>query len=177
MVDNPGQMSFQIYLGFRPIPGSHRFRLLIMMPGRPLWFLKIIVATIGSPMYIKPKILERAGQDYVILRMSVDMHFCFEQDPVEPRLMFVGTEFGLYVSFDAGSIWNKWSNDIPTMPITDLVIHPRDHDLVLGTFGRSIWILDDIRPLREIASQGFQAIINKEVHVYPAPDAYLDAHR
>jgi len=69
--------------------------------------------------------------------------YCFAQDPVEPRLMFVGTEFGLYVSFDSGSNWNKWTQGLPTMPISDMVVHPREHDLVMGTFGRAIWILDD----------------------------------
>jgi len=99
--------------------------------------------------------------------------YCYVQDPVEPNLMFVGSEFGLYVSFDGGKIWNRWTNNIPTMPITDMVIHPREHDLVIGTFGRAFWILDDIRPLREIAANGVSQSINKSVHLYPIPDAHL----
>jgi len=99
--------------------------------------------------------------------------FCFAQDPVDPSLMFVGSEFGLYVSFDGGEIWNQWTNDFPTMPVTDMVIHPRDHDLVIGTFGRAIWILDDIRPLRELSRNGVQNSLSQSIELYPIPDAHL----
>ena len=99
--------------------------------------------------------------------------FCFEQDPLEPDLQFVGTEFGLYVSFDGGEVWNKWTNKMPTMPVTDLVIHPRDHDLVIGTFGRSIWILDDIRPLRQIAAKEAGSVLASDLELFSMPDAYL----
>jgi len=99
--------------------------------------------------------------------------YCIAQDPEAPNLLFVGTEFGLYVSFDGGQVWNQWSEGLPTMPIRDMVIHPRDHDLVLGTFGRAIWILDDIRPLREMASRGVAATQEEEVLAFSAPEAYL----
>ena len=99
--------------------------------------------------------------------------YSFVQDPVEPNLMFTGTEFGFYVSFDRGKQWNEWTNDIPTMPITEVLIHPRDHDLVIGTFGRSIWILDDIRPLREMAKNGANNTLEKNLELFPIPDAYL----
>lgn len=101
--------------------------------------------------------------------------YCFEQDPVEENLYFCGTEFGLYVSFDAGENWNQWTVGYPTMPTRDLVIHPRDHDLVIGTFGRSFWILDDIRPLREMAKTGPERIKEKTVHLFSMPDAYMFA--
>lgn len=97
----------------------------------------------------------------------------FVQDPVEPKLYFCGTEFGLYVSFDEGTNWQKWTHKLPTMPIQDMVIHPRDHDLVLGTFGRAFWIIDDIRPLREMAKMGAQNLKNKDLHVFQIPDALL----
>lgn len=96
--------------------------------------------------------------------------YCFTQDPVQPRLMFVGAEFGLYVSFDGGQNWNKWTEGMPTMPVSDLVVHPREHDLVIGTFGRAIWILDDIRPLRKIATVGMSSSM---VDLYPMSDAHL----
>ncbi|GAB5553284.1 MAG: hypothetical protein Sapg2KO_28750 [Saprospiraceae bacterium] len=99
--------------------------------------------------------------------------YCIEQDPVEPNLLFCGTEFGLYVSFDAGKEWNKWTQGYPTVPTTDLVIHPRDHDLVIGTFGRSIWILDDIRPLREMAKQGVKKGMNQGLIAFTPAPAYL----
>lgn len=98
--------------------------------------------------------------------------YCIAQDPINQDLMFCGTEFGLYVSLDGGKKWNKWENGFPTTPVTDLVIHPRDHDLVIGTFGRAIWILDDIRPLREIAGNG-KAALEKPLMAFSAPPAYL----
>jgi len=97
----------------------------------------------------------------------------FAQDPVEPKLMFLGTEFWLYVSIDAGANWTKWTNGYPTVSTMDLAIQPREHDLVIGTFGRSIWILDDIRPLREMAATGMNAVTSKKMHLFPIPDAYL----
>jgi photosystem II stability/assembly factor-like uncharacterized protein len=92
----------------------------------------------------------------------------FAQDPVEPKLMFLGTEFGLYVSFDGGSEWKKWTHGYPTVATIDLKIHPREYDLVIGTFGRSAWILDDIRPLREIARQG-KALFDKTIVAFEPP--------
>ena len=100
----------------------------------------------------------------------------FAQDTIEPRLMFLGTEFGLYVSIDAGATWAKWTNGFPTVSTMDLVIHPREHDLVIGTFGRAAWILDDIRPLREIASSR-GAVLNKPVHVFDPPQAIQAIYR
>ncbi len=74
------------------------------------------------------------------------------EDPVEPRLLFLGTEFGLYFSTDDGSSWKAWTYGVPAVPIRDAVVHPRDGDLVLATHGRGILIVDDVRPLREIAA-------------------------
>ncbi|MDE2996649.1 MAG: hypothetical protein OXT73_07935 [Bacteroidota bacterium] len=96
----------------------------------------------------------------------------FVQDPVEPRLMFIGTEFGLYVSIDEGDTWTKWTAGYPTASTIDLAIQEREADLVIGTFGRSAWVLDDIRPLRELASRGAE-LLDEPVHAYPAPTAYL----
>jgi len=95
----------------------------------------------------------------------------FVQDPVEPRLMFLGTEFGLYFSLDGGINWQQWKKDFPTVAVKDMVIHPRDHDLVVGTFGRSVYILDDIRPLRELA--GHPEIKSANLHLFTPPPAYL----
>ena len=71
-----------------------------------------------------------------------------EQDPVDRDLLFLGTSRGLWVSLDGGRRWLPWRNGIPAVPVTDLAVHPRDHDLVIATFGRGIYILDDVRPLR-----------------------------
>ncbi|MDW3651053.1 MAG: hypothetical protein R8P61_28510 [Bacteroidia bacterium] len=96
------------------------------------------------------------------------------QDPDEENLIFLGTEFGLYVSINGGESWTKWKSDFPTTSAMDMVIHPREHDLVVGTFGRSVWILDDIRPLREMASMG-KKMADTELHMFSPPDAYQAA--
>jgi len=70
------------------------------------------------------------------------------EDPDAPDVLFLGTEHHLYASADAGASWARVPN-LPTTAYDDLVIHPREKDLVIGTHGRSIWILDDIRPLEE----------------------------
>lgn len=101
------------------------------------------------------------------------------EDPEEENLMFLGTDDGLYISIDAGGNWQKWTNGFPTVPVKDMVIHPREHDLVIGTFGRSFWILDDIRPLREMAKNKAVYTNLKEeepkLEVFPSPTAYIAA--
>ena len=69
---------------------------------------------------------------------------------VNPNLLFVGTEYGVHFSIDKGNSWESIKNDMATVAIHDLVIHEREGDLVAGTHGRSIWIMDDISALRQI---------------------------
>lgn len=102
------------------------------------------------------------------------------EDPEEPNLMFLGTDDGLYVSIDAAKNWQKWTNGFPTVPVKDMVIHEREHDLVIGTFGRSFWVLDDIRPLRAMAKD--KAMLSRmgndkpgTIQVFTPPTAYLAA--
>jgi hypothetical protein len=71
------------------------------------------------------------------------------EDPVNPNLLFAGTEFGIFVSFDKGANWHRMKNGLPTVPVFDIQIHPREHDLILATHGRSIWIMDDISALEK----------------------------
>ncbi len=96
------------------------------------------------------------------------------EDPEEKNLLFLGTDDGLYVSIDAGGHWTKWDKGFPTVPVSDLVIHPREHDLVIGTFGRAAWIIDDIRPLRAIARE---QKIDKRIKVFDPPTAYLASYQ
>lgn len=71
-------------------------------------------------------------------------------DAINPRLVFAGTDRGVYVSFDAGSHWESLRNNIPPASVRDLRIAPEDRDLVAATHGRGIWILDDITPLERL---------------------------
>ena len=100
----------------------------------------------------------------------------FVQDPEEPNLMFLGTETGLHVSVDGAKTWTKWGEGYPHVSTMDLKIHPREGDLIIGTFGRSVFILDDIRPLRKLAREG-TAVMEEPLVVYNAPDAYLASYR
>ncbi|WP_299682729.1 hypothetical protein [uncultured Tenacibaculum sp.] len=97
------------------------------------------------------------------------------EDPVESNLLFLGTDDGLYISLDAGKKWTKWTAGFPTVSVKDLVIHPREHDLVIGTFGRAAWVLDDIRPLRAIASN--KNILTKKFDVFTPPTAYQASYQ
>lgn len=96
----------------------------------------------------------------------------FVQDPEVQELMFLGTEYGLYVSINSGRDWVKWKNGYPTVSTMDMAIQVREADLVIGTFGRSAYVIDDIRPLRRWAVQGdkFKA---ETIQLFDAPEAYM----
>jgi hypothetical protein len=77
-----------------------------------------------------------------------------KEDTVSPNLLFLGTEFGLWVSVDDGSHWAQYKgHNFPSVPVRDLAIHPRTSDLVIATHGRGIWIVDDISPLRQLTPE------------------------
>ncbi len=98
------------------------------------------------------------------------------EDLETENLLFLGTDDGLYFSLNAGEKWTKFDAKVfPTVSTKDLVIHPREHDLVIGTFGRAAWVLDDIRPLRAIAQN--PEIIQKKSHIFNPPTAYLAAYQ
>ena len=84
---------------------------------------------------------------------------CVLQDPTEPNLIFAGTEQGLWVSLDNGASFQQWKNGYPSVSTYDLAIQEREADLVIATFGRALWILDDIRPLRKLAAN--KGMLNK----------------
>ncbi len=72
------------------------------------------------------------------------------QDPEQPNLLYLGTEFGLYLSLDGGKSWAPFRNQVPLVGIRDMVIHPTEGDLILGTHGRGVIILDDLEALRQL---------------------------
>ncbi len=72
------------------------------------------------------------------------------EDPKNKNLLYVGTEFGLYASIDGGRHWQKFSSSYPTVRTDDILVHPRDNDLIVATHGRSVWIADDISPLQQL---------------------------
>jgi photosystem II stability/assembly factor-like uncharacterized protein len=88
------------------------------------------------------------------------------EDPKNRNLLFLGTEYALYVSVNAGKEWKRFMTGLPAVRIDDLLIHPRDNDLIVGTHGRSIWIVDDITPLQQLSD----AVMNADVTLF-APRA------
>ncbi len=100
---------------------------------------------------------------------------CILEDSEEPNLMFLGSDDGLYISLDAGNKWTKWTAGFPTVSVKDLIIHPRENDLVIGTFGRAAWVLDDIKPLRALAKN--KEILKQKLELFTPPTAYLAAYQ
>lgn len=96
---------------------------------------------------------------------------CIVEDPEEKNLLFLGTDDGLYISMDAGIKWEKWGHDFPTVSVKDLVIQERENDLVIGTFGRAAWVLDDITPLRVMANNN--EVLSSKIKLFKAPTAYI----
>ena len=94
------------------------------------------------------------------------------EDIVNPKLLFLGTDDGLYFSLNSGNDWKKFNpKTFPSVSTKDLIIHPREHDLVIGTFGRAAWILDDIKPLRKIADD--ISLTDNLFELFEPPTAYL----
>jgi len=89
------------------------------------------------------------------------------EHPRNENLLFAGNEVGVFVSIDRGETWAQLKNNLPTVPVDDIVIHPRDNDLVLGTHGRGIWIMHDITPLEEMSD----AVLEADAHLFSAPRA------
>ncbi len=109
---------------------------------------------------------EDLGETWISLSNNNLPAYChiIIQDLINPDLLFLGTEFGLYVSVDDGKIWSQFTGNLPNVSIRDMVIHPREHDLILATHGRGIIIIDDITPLRHLS----QELINKDLVFLPS---------
>ena len=107
------------------------------------------------------------------------------QDLVNPDLLFLGTEYGLYVSVDGGGRWARFTGKLPKVAVRDIAIHPRDGDLILATHGRGVYIVDDLTPLRKLTRQALDAdvamlpartsvmAIPASVQNFPGDDEYV----
>ena len=95
--------------------------------------------------------LPAAGPVYVV-----------REDLRNPRLLYVGTETGVFASIDGGKSWQTLGAGLPTVPVYDLVLHPREGDLVAATHGRSVWILDDLGPLQQLTD----AVLASDAHLF-----------
>jgi photosystem II stability/assembly factor-like uncharacterized protein len=84
------------------------------------------------------------------------------EDPKNPNLLYLGTEYAFYISRTGGKEWKRFMSGLPTVRIDDILVHPRDNDLIVGTHGRSIWIIDDITPLQQMTD----AVTSADVHLF-----------
>jgi hypothetical protein len=84
------------------------------------------------------------------------------EDPKNRNLLYLGTEYAFYISLDGGRGWKRFMNGLPTVRIDDIVVHPRDNDVIVGTHGRSIYILDDVSPLQSMTEEARGA----DVHLF-----------
>ena len=92
-----------------------------------------------------------------------------EQDFINPDLLFAGTEFGVFFTTDGGGKWTQLKSGIPTISVKDIAIQKRENDLVIATFGRGFYILDNYSPLRDLKDD----LLEKESHLFPVEDALL----
>ncbi len=95
--------------------------------------------------------------------------YSIAEDHIDPNLLFVGTEFGCFFSNDGGAHWKQLKAGLPTIAVRDIAIQKRENDLVLGTFGRGFYVLDDYSPLRAIGEEAMKA----EASIFPIKDGLI----
>ncbi len=95
--------------------------------------------------------------------------YAIAEDPVNPNLLFIGTEFGAFFTVDGGTKWIQLKGGLPTIAVRDIVIHKREHDLVLATFGRGFYVLDDYSPLRGVKAE----VLAQESNLFPVKDTLM----
>lgn len=112
---------------------------------------------------------EDYGKTWKLLTAGIDkMHFTrvTRADQKRPGLLYAGTEFGMYISYDDGKNWQRFQQNLPITPVTDITI--KNNDLVVATQGRSVWIIDDLSMVQQLDN----SIANKKLHVYQPNPAY-----
>jgi hypothetical protein len=122
----------------------------------------------------KPYLLKStdAGKTWTALEANLPENgpvLALAEDPVDARLLFAGTEFGLYFSNDGGQKWLRLRGGLPTIPVRDIAIQAQMNDLVLATFGRSFYVLDDYSPLRSAGAETFA----RPAALFPVRDALM----
>ncbi len=122
----------------------------------------------------KPYLLKSADRGRTWVSIAGDLPqrgtvHTFAEDPTRPNLLFVGTDFGLYFSPDAGRRWIQLKGGMPTISVRDITIQKREGDLVVGTFGRGFFVLDDLTPLRLATDE----LLGKEAALMPTKKAWM----
>jgi hypothetical protein len=93
------------------------------------------------------------------------------EDPTNRDLLYVGTSLGAYLSLDRGATWQRFMTGLPTVPVYDLKIHPRDRELIAATHGRGLWIVD-VAPLQQMAGSTLAAVVAEPVHLFTPKTGY-----
>jgi len=122
----------------------------------------------------KPYVLKSAdkGKSWVSVSSNLPERgpvHTIEQDPVNPNLLFLGTEFSFFVSFDGAATWTEFNKGLPTIAVRDIAIQERESDLVIATFGRGFYVLDDFTPLRNYKKD----MLDKPGYIFPVKDAKM----
>jgi len=91
------------------------------------------------------------------------------EDPKNPNLVYIGTEFGFFLTYDGGQHWWRLKSNLPTVPVNDFLVHPRDNDLVLATHGRGLWILDNVASLQELTPE----VVASDAHLFSIEPAQM----
>ncbi len=104
---------------------------------------------------------------------STDPVYVVTEDPVNPELVWIGTERGIHISLDHGESWEPFSNNLPIVPVHDLTVHPREHDLIIATHGMGIWIMDDISPIQGLTA----GVKEEEFALFEIRDAFTYSSR
>ncbi len=153
------------------------------LPARPfvndvradLFDANVVYAALDNHKYgdYKPYLIKSTdkGKSWTIISGNLpDKHLTWRlvQDHVDPRLLFVATEFGIFFTKDGGTNWMELNGGLPTISFRDITIQRRENDLVGASFGRGFYILDDITPIREMTSSD----VNAEARLFPVRDAY-----
>ena len=167
--------------------GGETWRMIESLPGVPdTSFVHDVEASVHDPDGIfvvvnnfkrndfRPYVLrsEDRGRSWTMITGGLPDNspsFSIVQDPVEPGLLFLGAEFGAFVSVDGGDSWMDFSSGLPTISVRDLEIQTREGDLAAATFGRSFYVVDDYTPLRELA-RGSEAILASDGHIFEVAD-------
>jgi photosystem II stability/assembly factor-like uncharacterized protein len=126
----------------------------------------------------KPYVLKSSDRGKTWTSIAGDLptrgsSYALVEDRVDPNLLFAGTEYGLFVSQNGGTSWIPLKGSFPTVAVRDLWFQKRHDDLVLATFGRGFWVLDDVNPLRSMSS----AVAANEATLFPTRDAELYVER
>jgi photosystem II stability/assembly factor-like uncharacterized protein len=167
--------------------GGKTWRRVETFPGVPKW--TYVSDVFASPLDVntvfvtlnnwqtgdyKPYIVKSTDRGQTFTNISANLPaknnlWAVIQDHVNPNLLFVGTEFGVFTSVNGGAQWVQLKGGLPTTQVRDMQVQKRENDLVLGTFGRSFYILDDYSPLREITPEA----LAEDARLYPVKNPWL----